>query len=377
MRHWKHPQFEFSAIAQTKFCSRIHGTWRFLCLLAIVSIPVAGGCGRTADSDKVNAVPGLTSGATTNSAESSQTAAADSTTGGGKNSGSEKSSVESSGSQADQQADDDDNISFAPLTLNSGTQSATAPQSGDASVSDRELAVKQTIEHLQPLQIMLGQWRGTTRREFDGFKAVDAHEWVWDLRTNPAQPALVVKSDKSPWLRSARLTWDSTLQQYQMTATDGDGVTRQFQGTFTDPVHEVTGSDDKLHRVYRLEFRQLASESPAADGGNAPEWQIAFDQQENNRYLLEISQRRGTGDFRRFDTVSTQRSGTSFAISDSDYAEKTCVISEGLGTMELTYKGRSYWVCCSGCRAAFEDDPETWIARAAKRQNEKKASGSN
>ncbi len=87
-----------------------------------------------------------------------------------------------------------------------------------------------------------------------------------------------------------------------------------------------------------------------------------------NRYLLEVAKRRGKAAFARFDTVSTQREGTSFALSDSGYAEKTCIISEGLGTTEIMYKGRSYWVCCSGCKAAFEDDPETWIARAAKKE---------
>ncbi|MFN9042374.1 MAG: hypothetical protein ACK5YO_39160, partial [Planctomyces sp.] len=73
-----------------------------------------------------------------------------------------------------------------------------------------------------------------------------------------------------------------------------------------------------------------------------------------------------------FDTVSTQRDGTSFALSDTDYAERTCIISEGLGTTEVTWKGRSYWVCCSGCKAAFDEDPETWIARAAERAKEQK-----
>lgn len=107
-----------------------------------------------------------------------------------------------------------------------------------------------------------------------------------------------------------------------------------------------------------------------ADSGE--QWQLAIAQQENNRYLLEVGKRRGKADFARFDTVSTQRDGTSFALSDTDYAERTCIISEGLGTTEVTWKGRSYWVCCSGCKAAFDEDPETWIARAAERAKEQK-----
>ncbi|MCA9081882.1 MAG: hypothetical protein KDA58_15080, partial [Planctomycetaceae bacterium] len=72
--------------------------------------------------------------------------------------------------------------------------------------------------------------------------------------------------------------------------------------------------------------------------------------------------------FLRFDTVATQREGTSFAKSDDDYGEKTCVISGGLGTMQVSHKGKSYWVCCTGCKAAFEEDPETWIAEFEAKQ---------
>ncbi len=262
----------------------------------------------------------------------------------------------------------DEDFNFAPLAVNHGaaSQSDTAEQQTERSSAAREQQIQAIIEKLQPLQILLGRWRGTTRRDYDGFKAVDSHEWIWDLRSIPQQPALVARSDKSPHLRSARLTWDTALQKFELTGTDGDDVVRKYVGDFTEPVHEVVGSDDKLHQVFRLEFNQQES-IEAADDTPADLWQIAFVQQENNRYLLEVSRRRGKADFRRYDTVSTQREGTSFAKSDATYAEKTCIISEGLGTIELTYKGQSYWVCCTGCKAAFEEDPETWIDRAAKR----------
>ena len=79
--------------------------------------------------------------------------------------------------------------------------------------------------------------------------------------------------------------------------------------------------------------------------------------------LVELSRRRGQGTYRLQDTIGCQREGTSFALSDTDYGEKTCVISQGLGTMTVSHKGKTYWVCCSGCKAAFEEEPEKWIAR--------------
>lgn len=251
-------------------------------------------------------------------------------------------------------------IDFKPLALNGLGGTSTDATSAD-SKPDPEKEIRTIISKLQPLQVLLGQWRGTTRREYENFKAVDNHEWVWDLRTRPNQPALIIQSDKSPYISTGRVTWDTSQNKFVLTTTDPAGVTRDFTGDFTEPVHEIVGSDDKLHKVFRLEFNQ------AEDSESGELWQLAFTQQENNRYLLEVAKRRGKASFARFDTVSTQREGTSFAVSDSGYAEKTCIISEGLGTMEVTYKGRSYWVCCTGCKAAFEEDPETWIARAAKK----------
>ena len=262
-----------------------------------------------------------------------------------------------------------DEFEFKPLTLDNlpGGAGADGSASKGGGKVDSEKQIQAIIAHLQPLQILLGQWRGTTRREFETFKAVDNHEWIWDLRTDPERPALTINSDKSPYLKKGRLSWDAASEKFTLTATDAGAVTRDFTGDFSEPVHEIVGSDDKLHRVFRLEFNQNSPEK--SEGGEL--WQLAFAQQENNRYLLEVAKRRGAADFARYDTVSTQREGTTFALSDTDYAEKTCIISEGLGTMELTYKGRSYWVCCTGCKAAFEEEPEKWIARAATRDKKK------
>lgn len=224
-----------------------------------------------------------------------------------------------------------------------------------------------TMEALKPLQVMLGKWRGTTRREFDRFKAVDSHEWIWDLKTDPKQPALVMKSNKSPYFRSASLTWDADKKIFQLTATTPEKEVQTFVGTFSEPVREVEGDDNELQRVFSLKL----TETEKSAGDRRERWQVEFSQQSNDRYLLQLDRRRGKAAFRRHDTVSTQREGTSFAINDSDYGEKECLISQGLGTIALSYKGKTYWVCCSGCKAAFEEEPEVWIFRAEARKKAK------
>ncbi|QDT25616.1 hypothetical protein Enr10x_09130 [Gimesia panareensis] len=242
---------------------------------------------------------------------------------------------------------------FQPLTLN-GNQSTAGSSAG----APEEQKFDNVLEALKPLQIMLGDWGGTTFKKFDGFSAVETLDWVWDLQTNPAQPALVMKADKSRYYNTGRLTYLTDKQKYQLTLTDKDGQKKVYEGEFSVPVQKIPGDDDPnvMHSTYKL---SLSLVEPADEKKHA---QIIFNQQNNDRYMFELYDLRGDS-VARVDTINTRRKGTSFAKSDSDYGSKTCVISGGLGTSQVSFQGKSYWVCCSGCRKAFEANPEKWIAK--------------
>lgn len=237
-----------------------------------------------------------------------------------------------------------------------GDDSGAAPAAGKTNVGSEAEQMESVVQAMKPLQIMLGKWRGTTSQKFKGFSAVEELEWIWDFRTDRAQPALIVKSDKSPYMREGRLTFLTADQEFQLTATTPEGVKHVMRGKFEREPEEFTGDDSKPQRTYKLLLTEAEPE-----GGEA--WQVAFDQQENNRYLVQVSRKRGTGSFQLADTVGTQRLGTSFAASDEDYGDRKCVISGGLGTSTVSYNGKTYWVCCSGCQAAFNEDPKRWVAK--------------
>jgi hypothetical protein len=38
-----------------------------------------------------------------------------------------------------------------------------------------------------------------------------------------------------------------------------------------------------------------------------------------------------------------------------------CVVSGGLGTSKVSYMGKDYFVCCSGCRDEFRANPEKYV----------------
>ena len=273
----------------------------------------------------------------------------------------QQSNVDAVDSQSQQQAASPPKRKFAPVKLGSSKQSSAGHSHSHADASPQATTV---LKAVQPLQVMLGTWQGKTFRS----RVVDNAEWIWDFKSDKDQPALVMSTDnKNPLLSAARLTFLSKEQKYQLSITDNQGNKRVLQGKFIVPVADVPGDDKKLQRTYKLEFTQTA---PAESDEM---WQIVFNQQENNRYLVEFSRKRGQADFHKFETIASQRKGTSFAsIDPDDYGEKTCIITEGLGTMTVSFEGKSYWVCCSGCKAAFEDDPKTWIAKLEERKKMKK-----
>jgi hypothetical protein len=66
--------------------------------------------------------------------------------------------------------------------------------------------------------------------------------------------------------------------------------------------------------------------------------------------------------------VGATKEGVPFASGDG---KPVCIVSGGLGTSPVMYKGITYYVCCSGCRDAFMDEPEKYIKEFEAKKNKK------
>ncbi|MFO0845208.1 MAG: YHS domain-containing protein [Gemmataceae bacterium] len=49
-----------------------------------------------------------------------------------------------------------------------------------------------------------------------------------------------------------------------------------------------------------------------------------------------------------------------------------CIVPGGLGTIPVAYKGKTYYVCCTGCRDAFREEPEKYIKEFEEAKKAKK-----
>lgn len=56
--------------------------------------------------------------------------------------------------------------------------------------------------------------------------------------------------------------------------------------------------------------------------------------------------------------VGATKEGASFATGDGS---PECVVTGGKGTMAVTFQGKTYYVCCGGCRSEFNESPQKYI----------------
>lgn len=252
---------------------------------------------------------------------------------------------------------------FQPVDLGG---SGAPTKSGGAAVDEQQS--QSVVAALQPFQILLGDWNWVTKKKFGDFPKTGMNlGWVWDFQTDRSRPALVSHSDDHPYFHQISLTWLPGDEQFQLTIEEQKGNRHVLRGTWVEGAEPREESDGKkLQRTYKL----LLTQVEPSDG---EQWQVMFNQLDNNQFLVDLKKKSATASqFGPLDTVRQQRAGTSFAVAESDNPGPKCIISGGLGSMSVTYKGRSYPVCCSGCAAAFNDDPERWLAKLAKAEEGRK-----
>ncbi|MBI3861263.1 MAG: hypothetical protein HY290_05150 [Planctomycetia bacterium] len=259
---------------------------------------------------------------------------------------------------------------YQPISLggDAGAEGGAEPAAKSNLTGERRSQA--VVAALQPLQVLLGQWRWITNRQFEGTKkSGEDLQWIWDFKHDKNQPSLTAKSSAHPYFKQVWLTYVPDDDKFLASADPVEGEPRVFRGTWTDGGEPKEESDGKkIQHTHKLQLTQI---SPA----EGDQWQLVFSQLDNNQYLMTMTRRPATGkQFGPLDVVRQQRLGTSFAVADSDNPGPKCIISGGLGTMNVTYKGKSYPVCCSGCAAAFNDDPERWLAKLAEREKQKKPS---
>ena len=215
-----------------------------------------------------------------------------------------------------------------------------------ASVADRRGDQVSGKRALSKLQDYVGQWRGVgqVRRGSTQGAWSEMAEWAWKFQAG-----------------NASLTFQVADAKYFET-----GTLRAIEG---DAAYELLAESDdtKLRYIGRLEDSGTLILS-AADAPSGKPARISIRQVADGKRMLVLFERRvGDDRYLRMAEVGYTRQGSNFG-KGTNYIE--CIVTGGVGTMPVTYDGKTYYVCCTGCRDLFNDDPAAAIAEYRERKEQ-------
>ena len=204
------------------------------------------------------------------------------------------------------------------------------------------------IEALRDFNGLIGSWRGVgqVKRGSPVGAWQEKAELVWELKAKSTGIRFNIDDGKE-W-KTAILTYDEANKLFLLSASLPDDTNRKYQGKFEDKRLVLEGADDKKE-VHRLTLTVL---------------------NENRMLVLFEKRPEQQSFFTRVGEVGYQRQGTRIAAAGG--SGPICVVTGGAGTIPVMHKGKTYYVCCTGCRDAFNDDPEGTLADYEKKKAELK-----
>jgi YHS domain len=202
-------------------------------------------------------------------------------------------------------------------------------------------------EALQAFNDLIGSWRvtgspeGTQAERQAGFWT---EKLAWEWQFKGADAWLKFTSEGGKHFTAGELHYRPQSDDYSLTVQTPKGPLN-FAGKFGQKKLILDRTDDSTKEVQRLTIALL----------------------HNNRYVYRFETKALEQiDFVKRWQAGATKEGEPFAASGSSGPE--CIVSGGLGTIKVTYKGQTYYVCCTGCRDAFLEEPDKYIREAAEKK---------
>ena len=197
-------------------------------------------------------------------------------------------------------------------------------------------------QELAKLQTYVGPWRGVgqVRRGSTKGAWIERSDWAWDF-SQKQHPALAFKSPQGKYFASGKIFVDEGEKKYRLVATTASDDSQViYKGGLNDKEQLVLQATEKRENLpARISIRQVA----------------------RGDRLVVLFERasKAAGKFTRMSEVGYTRVGSNFG-KGTNFVE--CIITGGKGTIPVSYQGKTYYVCCSGCRDYFNENPAEAIA---------------
>jgi hypothetical protein len=199
--------------------------------------------------------------------------------------------------------------------------------------------IEELKKGLQQLNDFVGNWNGDgksapTKPKKETWQ--ETFEWGWRFKGDDVWMTWKIKDGKV--FKNAELRWLPDKKLFELTAVNASDQKLVYQGTIEKEYFTLDGLDPKTKDTHRLKI------NVAGDGV---------------RLNMAVSRRsEGKTIFSPEYQVGYTMEGASLGVREK---KQECIVSGGLGTGTVSYKGQTYYICCSGCRDAFNENPEFYI----------------
>lgn len=210
------------------------------------------------------------------------------------------------------------------------------PVSNPARGADDAKAQAASKAALQNLSEFIGTWTGSGEsKEAKGGFWKEKMEWGWKFKGEDSW--INVSFTDSKLFSKGEMKYDPAKKVYRFAVTTKDDKVMAFEGTIVRKVLELSYADPETKDVSKM---TLSTNNEGA--------RMVYD------YAV---QSKGKGLAKKLWAVQNGKDGASIASGKKN----ECVVTGGLGTMAVSFGGKTYYVCCSGCRDAFNEEPKKFV----------------
>jgi hypothetical protein len=204
---------------------------------------------------------------------------------------------------------------------------------------------------LHAFENLVGEWRAHGFMESDKVRGWDeAPQWGWRFEKGKIV-GLEANFRGGKYFTSGTLEPMPASGQYRFLAITPDQKKAAYEGSLVGK---------------KLTLVRQTGGVPAPD-------QVTIELLHDVRYQMLIEARKSPTSVKKVATIGATRAEVRFGAATKEEQGPKCIITGAPGTSAITYNGQSYFVCCTGCRAEFEHDPEKWLKLAKESKSNRAA----
>ena len=201
---------------------------------------------------------------------------------------------------------------------------------------------------LKPFEHMVGTWKGVgipTGNKLKGWQETHVFGWKFEK----GQPvALKLQFTGNKLLATGQLRAEG--EGYVLEGTDAEDAPVRWIGTLDESAQTPTLT--------------LIPDAPPGDG---PSRRLVVRLLSNKEGYTFWDERKSGAKYSRAVEIRMSRNDPSLGASKGSAGKPKCIITGGEGTIAVAFQGKSYPVCCTGCRDEFLAEPEKYLAKLAKK----------